>query len=52
MFPVQGRGKPSALPPHVYREFDDLSHCYPDEINAPVLAWLCEEVRGKIVDKP
>jgi phospholipase/carboxylesterase len=24
----------------VYRELDDLSHCYPDEINAPVLAWL------------
>jgi phospholipase/carboxylesterase len=24
----------------VYRELDDLSHCYPDEINAPVLKWL------------
>jgi phospholipase/carboxylesterase len=24
----------------VYRELDDLSHCYPDEINAAVLAWL------------
>jgi phospholipase/carboxylesterase len=24
----------------VYRELDDLSHCYPDEINAPVLTWL------------
>jgi phospholipase/carboxylesterase len=24
----------------VYRELDDLSHCYPDEINAPILAWL------------
>jgi phospholipase/carboxylesterase len=24
----------------VYRELDDLSHCYPDEINAPMLAWL------------
>jgi phospholipase/carboxylesterase len=26
----------------VYRELDDLSHCYPDEINAPMLAWLRE----------
>jgi phospholipase/carboxylesterase len=25
----------------VYRELDDLSHCYPDEINAALLAWLC-----------
>ena len=24
----------------VYRELNDLSHCYPDEINAPMLAWL------------
>jgi phospholipase/carboxylesterase len=24
----------------VYRELDDLSHCYPDEINAALLAWL------------
>jgi phospholipase/carboxylesterase len=24
----------------VYRELDDLSHTYPDEINAPMLAWL------------
>ena len=24
----------------VYRELDDLSHCYPGEINAPMLAWL------------
>jgi phospholipase/carboxylesterase len=23
-----------------YRELDDLSHCYPREINAPILAWL------------
>jgi phospholipase/carboxylesterase len=27
----------------VYRELDDLSHCYPDEINASMLAWLREE---------
>jgi phospholipase/carboxylesterase len=26
----------------VYRELDDLSHCYPDEINAALLAWLRE----------
>src|SRR5882762_5109786 len=24
----------------VYRELDDLSHCYPDEINAAILGWL------------
>jgi phospholipase/carboxylesterase len=24
----------------VYSELDDLSHCYPDEINAALLAWL------------
>jgi phospholipase/carboxylesterase len=24
----------------VYRELDDLSHTYPEEINAPMLAWL------------
>jgi phospholipase/carboxylesterase len=23
-----------------YRELDDLSHCYPREMNAPILAWL------------
>jgi phospholipase/carboxylesterase len=26
----------------VYRELDDLSHCYPDEINAAMLDWLGE----------
>jgi phospholipase/carboxylesterase len=26
----------------VYRELDDLSHSYPDEINAALLAWLGE----------
>ncbi|MBR1145553.1 phospholipase [Bradyrhizobium sp. AUGA SZCCT0431] len=26
-----------------YRELDDLSHTYPREINAPMLAWLREE---------
>ena len=24
----------------VYRELDDLSHCYPDEINSALLVWL------------
>jgi len=23
-----------------YREIDDLSHSYPREMNAPILAWL------------
>jgi phospholipase/carboxylesterase len=26
-----------------YRELDDLSHCYPREMNAPILAWLSGE---------
>jgi phospholipase/carboxylesterase len=26
-----------------YREIDDLSHCYPREINAVLLDWLCGE---------
>jgi phospholipase/carboxylesterase len=45
MFPVQvARQTHHALAAAgadiVYRELDDLSHCYPDEINAPMLAWL------------
>jgi phospholipase/carboxylesterase len=45
MFPVQvARQTHHALAAAgadiVYRELDDLSHCYPDEINAAVLAWL------------
>jgi phospholipase/carboxylesterase len=45
MFPVQvarqtHQALASAGARIVYRELDDLSHCYPDEINAPMLAWL------------
>jgi phospholipase/carboxylesterase len=45
MFPVQvARQTRQALAAAgaaiVYRELVDLSHCYPDEINAPMLAWL------------
>jgi phospholipase/carboxylesterase len=45
MFPVQvarqTRDALSAAGANVtYREIDDLSHCYPREINAPVLNWL------------
>jgi len=45
MFPVQGarqtRDALSAAGAAVtYRELDDLSHCYPREINAAVLSWL------------
>jgi phospholipase/carboxylesterase len=48
MFPVQvarqTRGALSAAGADVtYREIDDLSHCYPREINAVILDWL----RGK-----
>jgi phospholipase/carboxylesterase len=45
MFPVQvaqqTRDALSAAGADVtYREIDDLSHCYPREINAPILNWL------------
>jgi phospholipase/carboxylesterase len=45
MFPVQvarqTRDLLSAAGADVtYRELDDLSHCYPREMNAPILTWL------------
>jgi phospholipase/carboxylesterase len=45
MFPVQvarqTRDLLSAAGADVtYREIDDLSHCYPREMNAPILRWL------------
>src|SRR5487761_1004555 len=45
MFPVQvARQAKDALAAAgadvTYRELDDLSHCYPREINAPILKWL------------
>jgi phospholipase/carboxylesterase len=45
MFPVQvarqTRELLSAAGAHVtYRELDDLSHCYPREMNAEILKWL------------
>jgi phospholipase/carboxylesterase len=45
MFPVQvARRTHEALSAAganiTYREIDDLSHCYPREINAEMLAWL------------
>jgi phospholipase/carboxylesterase len=45
MFPVQvARQTHEALSAAgaevTYRELDDLSHCYPREINAPMLKWL------------
>jgi phospholipase/carboxylesterase len=45
MFPVQmARQTRAALSAAgaemTYREIDDLSHCYPREINAAVLEWL------------
>ena len=45
MFPVevarQTQGLLSAAGADVtYRELDDLSHCYPREMNAPILNWL------------
>ena len=48
MFPVQvarqTRDALSAAGADVtYREIDDLSHCYPQEINADILKWLSGE---------
>jgi len=48
MFPVQGarqtRDALSAAGANViYRELEDLSHCYPREMNAPILSWLVRE---------
>jgi phospholipase/carboxylesterase len=45
MFPVQvarqTRDMLAAAGANVaYRELDDLSHCYPQEMNAPILNWL------------
>lgn len=45
MFPVQvARQTKDALTAAgadvTYRELDDLSHCYPREMNAPILKWL------------
>jgi phospholipase/carboxylesterase len=45
MFPVQvARQTKDALSAAganvTYRELDDLSHCYPREMNAPILKWL------------
>ncbi len=45
MFPVQvarqARDALTAVGAHVtYREVEDLSHCYPREMNAPILDWL------------
>lgn len=47
MFPVQtaheARDALTVAGAHVsYREFDDLSHCYPREINTVLLDWLDE----------
>jgi len=47
MFPVQvARQTRDALTAAgadvTYRELDDLSHCYPREMNGPILNWLAE----------
>jgi phospholipase/carboxylesterase len=51
MFPVQtARDARDALTiagaAVTYRELDDLSHCYPREINAALLAWIDEHPRA------
>jgi phospholipase/carboxylesterase len=45
MFPVQGARQTHELlsaagADVIYREIDDLSHCYPREINPAMLSWL------------
>jgi phospholipase/carboxylesterase len=52
MFPVQvaqqTREALSAAGANVaYREIDDLSHCYPREVNAEILRWLNSEARSR-----
>jgi phospholipase/carboxylesterase len=47
MFPVEVARQTKALlsaagADVTYRELDDLSHCYPREINAEILDWLRE----------
>jgi phospholipase/carboxylesterase len=49
MFPVQvARQTRDALTAAgadvIYRELDDLSHCYPREMNGPILNWLAERM--------
>jgi phospholipase/carboxylesterase len=51
MFPIEiARGANAALTSAgaavVYREIDDLSHTYPSEINAEVLAWMSGSLDG------
>ena len=48
MFPVQVARQTQQLlsaagADVTYRELDDLSHCYPREMNAPILNWLQSE---------
>jgi phospholipase/carboxylesterase len=48
MFPVQVARQTSQLlsaagADVTYRELDDLSHCYPREMNAEILSWLSSE---------
>ena len=50
MFPVQvARQTQAALSAAgaevTYREIDDLSHCYPREMNPPILKWLAANDR-------
>jgi phospholipase/carboxylesterase len=50
MFPVQvarqARDALSAAGAEVtYRELDDLSHCYPREMNAEILTWMAANGR-------
>jgi len=49
MFPVQTarltRDVLTAAGANVtYREIENLSHCYPREMNAPILKWLADTV--------
>lgn len=50
MFPVEvarraGQALAAAGAKVSYREIDDLSHCYPREINATLLAWMRQTLR-------
>jgi phospholipase/carboxylesterase len=57
MFPVQvarqaGQALSAAGAAVTYRELEDLSHCYPREVNAVLLDWLRGELRRRALRIP
>ena len=53
-FRCRWRGRPSELlsaagADVTYREIDDLSHCYPREINPAILNWLRRRGQSAVI---